>query len=35
MCVILKKHIKESKENINGGNLTSYIDALVFKQEVF
>uniref|UniRef100_A0A493T686 Cytochrome P450 family 2 subfamily W member 1 n=1 Tax=Anas platyrhynchos platyrhynchos TaxID=8840 RepID=A0A493T686_ANAPP len=33
MCVILKKHIKESKENINGSNLTSYIDALVFKQE--
>ncbi|XP_032053643.1 cytochrome P450 2W1-like [Aythya fuligula] len=33
VCVILKKHIKESKENINGNNLTSYIDALVFKQE--
>ncbi|XP_040430622.1 cytochrome P450 2W1-like isoform X1 [Cygnus olor] len=33
VCVILKKHIKESKKNINGNNLTSYIDALVFKQE--
>ncbi|XP_074697661.1 cytochrome P450 2W1-like isoform X2 [Strix aluco] len=33
VCVILKEHIKESKENINENNLTSYIDALVFKQE--
>ncbi|XP_013032574.3 cytochrome P450 2W1 isoform X1 [Anser cygnoides] len=33
VCVILKKHIKESKKNINGNSLTSYIDALVFKQE--
>ncbi|NXK48890.1 CP2W1 protein, partial [Chauna torquata] len=31
--VILKKYIKESKEDINGNNVTSYIDALVFKQE--
>ncbi|KFP18514.1 Cytochrome P450 2W1, partial [Egretta garzetta] len=33
VCVILKKCIQESKESINGNNLTSYIDALVFKQE--
>lgn len=35
VCVILKKCIKESKESINENNLRSYIDALVFKQEVF
>ncbi|XP_040445876.1 cytochrome P450 2W1-like isoform X2 [Falco naumanni] len=34
VCVILKKCIKESKENMNENNLMSYIDALVFKQEV-
>ncbi|XP_074742037.1 cytochrome P450 2W1-like isoform X3 [Strix uralensis] len=34
VCVILKEHIKESKESINENNLTSYIDALVFKQEL-
>ncbi|XP_052535840.1 cytochrome P450 2W1 isoform X1 [Tympanuchus pallidicinctus] len=33
VCVILKKHIQESKANINGNSLMSYIDALVFKQE--
>ncbi|XP_074961065.1 cytochrome P450 2W1 isoform X3 [Phalacrocorax aristotelis] len=33
VCVILRKCIKESKESINENNLTSYIDALVFKQE--
>ncbi|XP_068764522.1 cytochrome P450 2W1 isoform X3 [Struthio camelus] len=33
VCVILNKYIKESKKNINGNNLTSYIDALVFKQQ--
>uniref|UniRef100_A0A8C6YM87 Cytochrome P450 2W1-like n=1 Tax=Nothoprocta perdicaria TaxID=30464 RepID=A0A8C6YM87_NOTPE len=33
VCVILNKHIKESKKNINENNLTSYIDALVFKQQ--
>ncbi|XP_025939056.1 cytochrome P450 2W1 [Apteryx rowi] len=33
VCVILNKHIKESKKTINGNNLTSYIDALVFKQQ--
>ncbi|XP_056193558.1 cytochrome P450 2W1 isoform X1 [Falco biarmicus] len=33
VCVILKKCIKESKENMNENNLMSYIDALVFKQE--
>lgn len=35
VCVILKKHIQESKAKINGNSLMSYIDALVFKQEVF
>ncbi|KAM9291498.1 cytochrome P450 2W1-like [Morus bassanus] len=33
VCVILRKCIKESKERINENNLTSYIEALVFKQE--
>ncbi|XP_075293021.1 cytochrome P450 2W1 isoform X2 [Opisthocomus hoazin] len=33
VCVILKKYIKKSKESIKENNLTSYIDALVFKQE--
>ncbi|XP_414762.4 cytochrome P450 2W1 isoform X1 [Gallus gallus] len=33
VCVILRKRIQESKANISGNNLTSYIDALVFKQE--
>ncbi|XP_062443834.1 cytochrome P450 2W1-like [Rhea pennata] len=33
VCVILNKHIKESKKNVNGNNLMSYIDALVFKQQ--
>ncbi|NWI98722.1 CP2W1 protein, partial [Crypturellus undulatus] len=33
VCVILNKHIQESKKNMNGNNLTSYIDALVFKQQ--
>ncbi|KFQ40006.1 Cytochrome P450 2W1, partial [Mesitornis unicolor] len=35
VCVILRKSIKESKENINENNVRSYIDALVFKQELF
>ncbi|XP_065588952.1 cytochrome P450 2W1 [Cyrtonyx montezumae] len=33
VCVILKEHIQKSKANIHGNNPTSYIDALVFKQE--
>lgn len=35
VCVILRKRIQESKANISENNLTRYIDALVFKQEVF